>query len=257
MIIIGFLVILGLVLGSFATMLTHRLVHEKDPIIRRSHCPSCSHPLGILDLIPLVSYLYLKGSCRYCHARIPYFYWAIELLMPLTYVIIFIHYELTWLALKLLIFMTAMIILFFTDLLARILPNPITIPLILLGLIFSIFEQTFMSCLWGTIAGFGIYFLIGVVAEFIFKRPSMGGGDMKLGAAVGAFWGLKICGLTIYLSFILGGILSVFLILFKLKRRQDYIPFGPSIILAYIIIWIYEIPIWTYFFPPSFPPHAL
>jgi leader peptidase (prepilin peptidase)/N-methyltransferase len=131
-------------------------------------------------------------------------------------------------ALMMFVFFWVMILVFFIDLEFYIIPDVLTGGLALVGVVWSVSQGHFVDSLWGCLCGAGIYFSLGFVSRLIYKRETMGLGDVKLGAAIGLFWGLKVAVLTVYLSFMIGGVGGLFLILFGIKKRTDIIPFGPA-----------------------------
>jgi leader peptidase (prepilin peptidase) / N-methyltransferase len=243
--IITYLAILGGILGSFANMLIHRLPKEENIVWKRSYCPSCKHKLGILDLVPIFSYLSVLGKCRYCKKKIPIRYLLVELLNIALILSCFYVYGFSFLFFKTYIFMFGLLIIFFTDLKEQIVPDSISISFIILGLASAIYEKNILDSIYGLIIGFSIFFIIGFIAKLYYKKDALGFGDVKLIAAIGSFWGTKIMLLTTYFSFLIGGIIGLILIISGLKKRTDYIPFGPSIIIAFVTILVWGNKIWN------------
>jgi leader peptidase (prepilin peptidase) / N-methyltransferase len=240
-----FVVTIGAILGSFFNLLIHRLPKNENIVYKRSHCPSCNHPLGVLDLIPILSFIFLKGRCRYCKKGIAPRYPIVEIISAFIFWICYINFGLDYLFFKYALFLSCLLVIFFTDLETYIIPNVITYPLILIGIGLGVFEHNIADHLWGTLVGFMIFFVIAVLAKLYYKKDAMGGGDMKLGAAIGAFWGVKLAILSIYFGFFLGGITGFFLIAIKVKKRTDHIPFGPAIILGTCIALVWGELIWN------------
>lgn len=242
------LIIAGIILGSFFNMLIYRLPRRQNIATDRSRCPSCGHTLSVKDLIPVLSYLIQLGRCRYCRSRIPVRYLLCELITPAILVSSWLAFGLSPLFAKTALFLCAMEILFFTDLETYTLPDSITLPLVAAGLIWNGTEGTFLSSLYGALIGMASYGVIAIVSKWYYKQDAMGMGDIKLGAAIGAFWGVRIITVTVYFSFILGGIFSVALILLRIKKRTDHIPFGPWIIAASLVALYWGDAIWRYYF---------
>lgn len=137
--------------------------------------------------------------------------------------------------LSLLFFSSILIIIFFIDLDFQIIPNSLTYSGIVIGLLFSFFTIGFLRALLGGLIGFGIFLLIVFLSEVFLKKEGMGGGDVKLAAMMGTFFGLQKLLLSLFFSFAIGAIIAIFLIITKIKGRKDYIPFGPSMVLASFI----------------------
>lgn len=226
-----FLIVLaGALLGSFLNMLIYRLPRQEDIVWKPSHCPQCGHRLGVVSLMPILSFLIQKGRCRYCSQKIPSRYLLCELSTVALAVACFMQFSLSFLFFKTLIFGSIMIALWYIDWEQYLLPDSLTLPLIVLGLGLGFYGHRGMDSVWGACVGFGLFFLIGKLSKLYYKKEAMGAGDVKLAAAIGAYWGLKVVLITSYLSFILGGIVGVFLLATGIKKKQDYIPFGPALI---------------------------
>ena len=209
--IILVLILSGLISGSFINLMTYRLPRNENWITGRSKCPSCQHQLSACDLVPLIAPLLLLLA----YMQAPYLDWAF------------------W---KLAIFYLVCLTIFFTDLETTIIPDELSLGLVGLGLGSRLITGGLLDGIWGAVVGFGVYFMIGVVSKLIYKKDAMGGGDIKLGAGIGAMWGLWMTVYTVYLSFIIGAIVGLFLIVCKQKARQDYIPFGPMIVVAAMMV---------------------
>jgi len=229
--------ILGSVLGSVMTMLYYRLPLELPITFDRSKCPHCQHVLGVLSLLPVISYLCQKGKCRYCHTPISFFYLLIELLMILFTSLLYIKYGFSFLFLKLWVYLFFMLTLFFIDIRTYLLPDKLTIPVFVLGLVFA--YPLLVKHLVAAIIGAAILMGIRFLGNLIYKTETMGLGDVKLAAAIGAFWGTTHILLTLYLSFIIGGMLAIFVMIFTKKGRKECMPFGPAIILSSALSFFY------------------
>lgn len=246
MIIIVIFFIFGLIVGSFLNVCIHRLPRNISIIRPSSACPSCNTPIKPWDNIPILSYILLRGRCRKCGERISLRYPAVELLNGLFYIAVLNYFGLGWHLPFIFAFVSAMIVITFIDLDFQIIPDVITLPGIVIGLLsssfllpdpFSIqhsdFRLTvvgFKSSLIGFLLGGGLYYLIAVLS-----RGGMGGGDIKMMAMVGAFIGWKAVLLTTLIGSLTGSIVGIFLMAFKGKGRKTKIPFGPFLALGAII----------------------
>ena len=242
MMLMWFLVgVLGAIMGSFISMLVYRIPRQEEIVFKPSHCPSCQHPLGVFSLIPILSFMMQKGVCRYCSKAISLRYFLCEIACLFLFLLCFWAYGLSFLFIKTVFFLSAMVLLWAIDWTHFILPDVVTLPLIVLGLALGTWEGRGLEMILATVVGFGVYFLIGVLAKWIYKKEAMGMGDMKLGAAIGAWWGLHFVILSIYLSFLIGGLVGIILIVGGFKKKTDYIPFGPAMILASVLVlWVGE-----------------
>lgn len=227
-------VLLGLLFGSFLNVVINRVPKGESIVFPSSHCPKCMHKLSPLDNIPVLSYVMLKGRCRYCKTRISLQYPIIEILNG---VIFGYLYTRTGLSIQLL-FDVLLAMLFICvvmiDLKHEIIPDSINLINGILGLAMLLFvgHTTASDALFGFLAGGGILFLIALAGP-------MGGGDIKFMAATGLWLGLFPTIFALLISFILGGLIGVLLILFKIKDRKDHIPFGPFLVLGCVISYYF------------------
>lgn len=254
------LVILGLALGSFINALvwrihmqgTHKDAQQELSIVRgRSMCPECRHQLAAKDLIPVISWLSLKGKCRYCNQDISYQYPLVELMTACLFVVsyLFLTSRLnTWLlifsfALWLLI-LVGLITLSIYDLHWMLLPNRIIFPmfgLVILRVLVTIFEHNhhllvLENSLWGLLIGAGLFYFLFQIS----KGAWIGGGDVKLGGLLGLLVGGPIAILlVIFLSSLIGTVISLPLMLTGNLTRSSKIPYGPLLIIGAIVVHLF------------------
>jgi len=240
--------ILGLIVGSFSNVCIYRIPRNESIIYPASHCPKCRTKIKPVDNIPILSYILLKGRCRNCESRISIQYPVVELLTGLIYVIIYMIYGLSIQSLIYIILSSALIIIAFIDLNKQIVPDVISLPGIIIGLVLSFFVPyiSFINSALGAVVGGGIILIIGLVGSAIFKKEAMGGGDIKLAAMIGAFLGWRYIVISLFLGFFLGALAGIFLVLSKIKSREDMVPFGPFIVLGSLItlLWGEKILTW-------------
>lgn len=227
----------GLTIGSFLNVCIYRIPKGESISFPPSHCMGCGTRLKSFDLIPVLSYLLAKGKCRYCGDKISLQYPIIEILNAFIYFLLFYKFGLSLLFIKYSILCSVLLVISIIDYNHKIIPNSINLFLLLYGIIFSIIDFSFnnlTSNLLGLFIGGGLFLLIAIIT-----KGAMGGGDIKLVAVLGLLFGLKKILLIIFLSFIMGAIISILLLLFKIKKRKDYIPFGPFICIGGLITIIY------------------
>lgn len=216
---------------------------KQSIVFPSSHCPNCKSILKPIDLIPVLSYLFYRARCRYCKKWISPRYPLVEIL---TSIFIFLNYYAFGFSFRFFInsFITCVfIVASFIDFDYQIIPDEITIGGIVIAFLFQgiinvispelssfFYPVGINGAIIGAIAGGGLLYLIAFIS-----RGGMGGGDVKLAAMIGALYGLKIVLVSLFISFLLGGIIGILLIVFKLKGRKDYIPFGPYIALGTIL----------------------
>jgi len=240
--------ILGLIVGSFSNVCIYRIPRNESIIFPASHCPKCRSNISLKDNIPLISYILLKGRCRNCKSKISIRYPVVEFLTGLIYLIIYLIYGLSIQSLIYIILSSALVIIAFIDLNEQIVPDVISLPGIVIGFIISFFVPyiSFINSALGVIVGGGIILVIGLAGSVIFKKEAMGGGDVKLAAMIGAFLGWRYIIISLFLGFFLGALAGIFLILSKIKNKEDVVPFGPFIILGSFItlLWGEKIISW-------------
>jgi leader peptidase (prepilin peptidase)/N-methyltransferase len=242
------ILIFGLIVGSFVNVCIYRLPRNISIIRPSSACPSCNTPIKPWDNIPILSYILLKGKCRKCGESISLRYPIVELLNGLFYIAVLNYFGLGWHLPFLFAFVSAMIVITFIDFDFQIIPDAITLPGIVIGMISASFILPdpfhytsllnegiegivgFKNSLIGFLLGGGLYYLIAVLS-----RGGMGGGDIKMMAMVGAFIGWKAVLLTTFIGSLVGSIVGIFLMVFKGKGRKTKIPFGPFLALGAII----------------------
>ncbi len=230
----------GLVFGSFFNVVIYRLPLKKSILYPSSFCPKCGINIKPYDNIPLISYALLRGRCRNCGARIPFRYPFVELLTGVLFCLSLYKNGFNIELVGILLFTSIMIITAFIDLDYMVIPDRITLPGIVVGFAVSLLRGgiTPVDSAVGLVAGGGILFLISVLGDWAFKKESMGGGDIKLAALIGAFIGWKGVLVTLILSSFLGASVGILMLLFSRtfsKRENHQIPFGPFLSLASII----------------------
>jgi len=245
-----FVFVLGLLIGSFLNCLIYRLElrelkgEKRSPFKGRSFCPRCGHVLSWLDLVPILSFLLLRGKCRYCSKSISKQYPLVELLTALVFLLIFSHYGLL-LTIYYLLISCLLIIIFVFDLKHFIIPDVIIFPAIIIALIFRVFFTESDYSFIGAGLGASLFFLL---IFLISKGKWLGFGDVKLALFMGLFLGYPQILVGLFLSFFIGAIIGIILILFKKKGLKSEIPFGPFLILGtYIgLFWGREIFNWYF-----------
>jgi len=264
-----FIFILGLVVGSFLNVCIYRM--SRDISVRkpnRSFCPHCKKTIPWYDNIPILSFILLKARCRFCSGKISWQYPAVELITGILFLLLYNFFGLSWALFVYAIFVAGLIISAFTDIEERIIPDEISIGGIVVGLVLSIIfpfmhkAPTMMvsgyRSILGIIIGGGILYLFAIIGDILFFKigdfisrklfkkeiylkkqfaegeepTTMGGGDIKLLAMIGAFLGWQQALVTLFLSCILAGFTGIII---KIKTKGSLIAFGPFIVVAAII----------------------
>lgn len=235
--------ILGLVVGSFLNVCIYRLPLGKSIVSPPSACGSCGHRLGIWDMVPVLSYVFLGGKCRYCHQPYSMRYAVVEFLTACLFTLCGLYYLPSVTIGLVFVFVAALVIITFVDFDHQIILDEILVLLLACSLPFVYLTfHDYWDALWGGVFGGGLMLLI-----FLLSRGGMGAGDVKLSFVLGLWLGLKATMVCMLLAFILGGIIGVGLLATGIKGRKDPIPFGPYLCLAAYISLLFS-PYLIYFY---------
>lgn len=227
-----FIFISGAVIGSFLNVCIYRLPLGQSVITPGSHCPHCKSPIRFYDNIPVISFIILRGRCRSCGTPISFQYVIVEVLNGIGYILIALKFGFTVEAALYALLFSALLIVSVIDIYFKIIPDIITLPGIITGLIASAFilPAGIKGSVIGALLGSSIFFIIAVVS-----RGGMGGGDIKLIAMIGAFLGWMGVIITIILSSFIGSVAGITLMIFLGKGRKYPVPFGPFLSLGGIL----------------------
>jgi leader peptidase (prepilin peptidase) / N-methyltransferase len=233
---IAILVLVGLAVGSFLNVCVHRLPRAQSLTSPPSRCPQCDYRLRWFDNIPVVSYAILGGRCRKCGARISIRYPIVELVTMVLFVLHGAVFGWTALLVPRLVFACAMVVLFAIDLEHQLLPNAITLPGIIVGLIAStVLPPGIIDALIGVLIGGGVLWLIGEAYFRYSGHEGMGGGDVKMLAMIGAFLGWKLVLVTLVLSSVLGSIIGLIVIAARKGGMKYALPYGTFLALGALV----------------------
>ncbi|MEW5804496.1 MAG: prepilin peptidase [bacterium] len=229
--------LLGSCIGSFLNVCIFRIPKEESIVFPASHCPNCNNKLKAYDNIPILSFLFLRGKCRFCRIPISWQYPVVELATGILFALAVVRFGLEWNTLIAFILIPVSLVVSVIDLRVQIIPNVISLPGIILGLAVSLLPGSpvhFLDALSGVLLGGGVFYLVAVVS-----KGGMGGGDIKLIAMFGAFLGWQKCLLTMFIGVLLGSAVGIVLLLLKLKGRKDPIPFGPFLCIGALVSLFY------------------
>ena len=222
--------ILGAVMGSFLNCAAYRTAHGQSFIKGRSHCTSCGHELSVKDLFPIFSYLFLRGKCRYCGAKVSVRYPLTELFFALLTVGCLLRFDLTLLCLRNYIFICCLFYLTLTDIESCIIPDGALIISVVAWAFYLPFSgQSWVDMLLSIAAALvygGAILLISIILDKVLKKESMGGGDIKLFAVCGLYFGFVGTLFAVIIACVVGLITAPVM---KRIRGEKHFPFGPSI----------------------------
>lgn len=226
-----FVLIFGLLIGSFLNVCIYRIPQNISVADGFSFCPECKNRIIPLDLIPVFSYLFLKGSCRHCKTHISIKYPLVELLTGVLFALVYFQKGFTPTAGLTLILVAILVVISFIDLEHQIIPDGLVIVTIVLGIL-NIFVSG-KGPLEHVIGFFAVSLILLLVA--ILSNGGMGGGDIKLMAAAGLFLGWKLILLSLVVASIVGSFISIGLLVSKKADRKSMIPFGPFLSIGILI----------------------
>ena len=249
----------GLAVGSFLNVCIDRLPAGRSIVAVPSHCEVCHHRLNVLDLVPVFSYLWLRGKCRYCSARVPRRIPIVEMATGALFAFIAYWFGQSTETLVVMAYASVLIVVFVIDLEQGLILDVITHPSMVVALLITSWGPlgegvstlaAYQDASLGLLLGGGVLFAIYKIANWVVKRwrveveteegeatgeVALGFGDVKLGALLGLMLGFVPTLITLEISFIVGGIVAILLMLFKIRGRKDVIPFGPFLAGAGII----------------------
>ncbi|MEG2003285.1 MAG: prepilin peptidase [Clostridia bacterium] len=213
----------GLCMGSFINCTAWRICHGEKFWRGRSHCTDCGHTLSAVDLVPVFSFLFLRGKCRYCGKKISPRYLMIELLTAAIYVTLVFKYDLSLNALKFIILFSIFIMISLCDFETYEIPNGLLLFAVICFTIFAIadYKNVLQNLLWGAVGGISVslpLLLISIVTDKLFKRESIGGGDIKLFFAAGIYFSWEQNILLLIISCVIG---IVFASLWNIKIKKN------------------------------------
>ena len=217
-------VLFGLAIGSFLNVVIVRVPEGRSLWRPRSTCPGCSAQLAWHDNVPVLSFLWLRGRCRKCGMRISSRYPVVEGVTAATLAAAYLALGPTGDFIVAAVLLATLVVVTAIDLQHQLIPDVITLPGILVGLVanLAIGRVSWLDCVIGIALGGGLFLVIILVS-----RGGMGGGDMKLGAMLGAFLGWKALLFALFAAIVLGGVVAVAVLVSGRRGRKDQIPFGP------------------------------
>ena len=236
--------IMGIIFGSFYNVCIYRIPEKLSVANPPSHCYNCNNRLKPQDLIPILSWTFLKGKCRYCGQKISPRYTLVELLTGILFAIVYLNFGYSIQTLYYMFLTSLLIIITFIDLAHYIIPDGLLIIGSIVAIIINILGYGIgikEGLLGALICGGGTLLVIYLI-ELIIKKEVMGGGDIKFFAMLGLFLGIKLGLLVILLSVYVGAIYGILSIAYSKLKKTEYnsmIPYGPFISVAAFIVVLY------------------
>jgi leader peptidase (prepilin peptidase)/N-methyltransferase len=250
-----FAFVFGAVIGSFLNVCIHRLPAKESVVYPPSHCPGCGARIRSRDNIPLLSYVLLRGRCRSCGAPISLRYPVVEALSGALLVLLLYRFGLSPALGVYVAFVAALIVVSFIDLDHQIIPDVISLPGIVVGLVASALGQgpPLLDSVLGALVGGGILYAVAVGYHALTAREGMGGGDIKLLAMIGAFLGWRGVLVTLIVGSFTGAVVGISLILVRRTDSRVPIPFGPFLALGAVCALAFGDRLITWYLQMAFP----
>jgi len=233
--------ITGIIFGSFYNVVGYRIPKGESILYPSSHCTKCNHKLKPYELIPIFSFIFLRGKCIKCGDKISWFYPLFEFLTGISFVLSYMIFGLSLECLYSIAFISMLLIIIISDYQTMIIPDSILIIFSLILMFIKYFidgiDSVGISLLHG-LGAFVFMLLLKLFGDFLFKKESMGGGDIKLLAVFGLVLGFPLSIVSVFLAAVIA--LPISLIILKIKSTHE-IPFGPFLAIAAIIIFLSKI----------------
>lgn len=237
--------ILGTVIGSFLNVCIYRIPEKLSIVKPRSRCGSCGTTLKSMDLIPILSWLFLKGKCRYCGAKVSVRYLLVELLEGVLFMLVYTFFGYSWMTPIMWCFFAYLTVVLFIDLDHRIIPNR----LVLFGCVMGFmpvayhfldaypfyYSHNLLEPLVSMLVPPSLMLLMSFLSLLLFRKNGMGMGDVKIYLPIGLFLGWQLALMSIWFSFFIGGLFGIVWIFILRKSKTDMIPFAPFIVVGTIV----------------------
>ncbi len=239
-----FVFVLGTIFGSFFNVLIYRLPRKESIVFPPSRCPKCGTQIKPYDNIPIISFIALKGKCRYCKEPISIRYPIIEFLTGILFLSGVILYGVTWIAITYIWLFAILWVISIIDFETMLVPDSLVITGLLGGTLFNIILQINVSridAIIGAIVGAFIIILIRFVGKKIYKMEVMGAGDIGIYSLIGLFMGYKSLLSVMLIGAFIGSVVGVSMIKLGKKGMRSAIPFGPFLSIGALITWIFAV----------------
>lgn len=256
-VVLSFLGLIFLCLGSFLNVLIYRLPIEESLTKTNSHCPKCNHKLRWYENIPLLSYIIQGGKCRGCKQKISIQYPLVESLALVMFVISYIRFGLSIEMILFTLLLLVFIVIFAIDIKHYIIPNSLNITVLVLGALVLFFPHSSINGQMSInfidrLIGFGVsfaIFLIFFVLEKLLKKELIGGGDIKFFFGIGLFMGWQLLLLGLFISALIGVVVAIFKKIIKSEKfLNKVIPFGPYLTIGFAFAYIFGLDIINLYF---------
>ncbi|TDA67735.1 MAG: prepilin peptidase [Clostridia bacterium] len=228
--------VFGLVVGSFLNVCIWRLPRGESVVFPPSHCPACGRRLAWRDMVPVLSYIFLQGRCRYCGSRISHRYPLVEALTGAAFLFLFYLYGTSSRLVAALVLTCVLEVAAFVDLEHMRIPNGLLLTGAVAGLLVNLLPGSlgWREMALGAVAGAGP-----LLAVVLASRGGMGGGDVKLAAVAGLYLGWRLALTGLFLGVVAGGVMAVVMLALRRVGRRDPIPFGPFLAVGFWVAMVW------------------
>lgn len=247
--IAGIIFFLGSCLGSFANVCIYRLARGLSIFFPRSYCPACKHPVSIYDNIPILSFLWLRGKCRFCRSRISFLYPIIEIFYGMMLTKLFFQYGFSLTFLHFAIFFWILLVITVIDIQHQKILNKLTFSGIFIGFILSITAlqwYSFFDALTGFFAGGGVLTTVYLLFKPFTGKEPLGMGDIKLAGMIGVFWGWQQTLILLLIGFTFGAILGILGLAFGYLKKNTRLPLAPFLSAAAFVLILLRLEIFNW-----------
>lgn len=242
--------VFGCVMGSFYHVVATRLSNDESIVYPASHCPKCNHQLKWYENIPIISYLMLKGKCSGCHSKIPISYLIVEIVTGLLFSVSYHCFHFSYMQIISLIFISSLVIIIVSDIEYMIILDEVlvfsTLLIIIVYFIFFVWEygliqgvsKLVLNHIYPGVGAFGSMYALKIFGDKVFKKESLGGGDIKLMFLFGLVLGFPLAICTIFLATFIAFPIALIVMFMD---RENVIPFGPFLSMAAMLIFISKV----------------
>jgi len=236
--ILGFVVIIGLVFGSFLNVLIARIPKGESVAFPASHCPKCKTPLKLYHNIPLFSWLFLRGRCSFCQEKISVQYPIVELLTGIAFGAVYLKLGLSYISLMIALSFSFLLALSVIDYYTKMVPDSLNLLAMSTAIIAAVSLQGFILNFQNALLFVGGFALLRFYLSYFMKREALGEGDLMVAGTMGAMLGVQLGLMSIFVSAVLA--LPVMLIMRNETDESKMVPFVPFLAMALFIVYIFD-----------------
>jgi len=216
-------------------MASYRLPRNEDIFFKKSYCPKCNKPIKYLSLVPILSWVFQGGKCSKCGAKISIRYPLIEIITSGLFVLSYLKFGVNYNTILFDLLITVSMIMLISDLETLIIPDSMQVCLLILSFIFIYINKlNFIYSAMSALLYFVVIYIAGFIVEKWKKKSAIGGGDIKFITIAGLTLGLENLPLFLFISGVIG---IIFGLIWKKITKNEYFPFGPSLIIAYLVLF--------------------